>query len=358
MNCFSCVYSSYSFDAKGCWAPYSNYTRTQADNVITTLDGCIANGQMVSGNSEEIQIEDLRQTPLQIVRQCNSTDEELLLTLVNSRMDVNQVNVSVSSSASATDLFPGYVGVSCSSSKGCGVSSMDGTGIKNYETSLNEKISVWMLCKNGPESSVTLTIDAAYLRDFVIEEEDHPILNKGGIAGIVVACCVAFIFVIGVIISTRGLVWFKNLFRCCSKNQTHNLPDDSPREKDVQRQETGIAGSDPIGHQPSNQVAIQPSISKDNGHNRNPLSAFIDNEMSGSASASVNGGELNATGQHLLSNHKDGPSSGYSTADPLKGAHRLLPEINTDKAPVAQAWKEAEQEESDRASNDELNKND
>lgn len=61
----------------------------------------------------------------------------------------------------------------------------------------------------------------------------------------------------------------------------------------------------------------------------------------------------------MLSNHKDGPSSGYSTADPLKGAH-VLPDINTDKATVAQAWKEAEQqqEESDRASNDELNKND
>jgi hypothetical protein len=155
-----------------------------------------------------------------------------------------------------------------------------------------------MLCKNDVDSSsVTLTIDGTYLRDFVFDTvEDRPVLNKGGIAGIVVACCVAFIFVLGVIVSTRGLVWFKNMFRCCSKNQTHNLPDDSPRERDVQRQETGIASADPIGHQPSNAVAIQPSISKDNGHNRNPLSAFIDNEMNGSASASVNGGELNATG--------------------------------------------------------------
>lgn len=81
----------------------------------------------------------------------------------------------------------------------------------------------------------------------------------------------------------------------------------------------------------------------------------MDNEMNGSATASVNAGELNATGQHLLSNLKDGPSLGYSTADPLKGP-QLLPEININKAPVAQAWIEVEQEESDRASNEEFNK--
>lgn len=255
MNCFSCVYSSFAYDKRGCWAPYTNYLRSQADNVITTLDGCLANGQIVSGKTEVIEIGDLRQAPIQIVRQCKSRDEELLLTLVNSRKDVNQVKVSVASKPAATDAFPGYVGVGCSSSKICGLPSMDGTGIKNYETSFKEKISVWMLCKNGPDSTVTLTIDVAYLRDFVfpvVDNGDRPVLNKGGIAGIVVACCVAFLFILGLFVSIKGRVWFKNLFRCCSRNKTHNLPDDSPRDKDIQRQDTGIASADPIGHQPSN----------------------------------------------------------------------------------------------------------
>ena len=47
---------------------------------------------------------------------------------------------------------------------------------------------------------------------------------------------------------------------------------------------------------------------------------------------------MNATGQNLLSNGKDGPSPQYQTNDPAK--HSMLPEINIDKVPAAKGWKE------------------
>lgn len=218
LTCFSCVYSGFSFDERGCWAPYSNNTRTQGLSVATTMDACVAAGQTVMGSTEQIEIGDLRNATLQLSRECNAAGQEFLLVLTNPLMDVNQLNVSLSSDSTNSSMPSGYIGVSCSAKTQCGLSALDGTGLVGYETSYNEKISVWMLCQGDASSNITLSVDGAYLRDYVVEEEWHSALNKGGIAGIVVAAAVVVIFAIGLIISTKGLVWFKNLCRCCQKN--------------------------------------------------------------------------------------------------------------------------------------------
>lgn len=108
-------------------------------------------------------------------------------------------------------------------------------------------------------------------------------LSGGGIAGIVIACIIVFIFVLSILIRTKGLSWFVDAFRSirCCKNRTQNLPDDSPRvPNDIDRRETGLAGNQADG-QAHNPVSIQPN---DNGK-RAPNGPLIDHDLMSATSA-------------------------------------------------------------------------
>lgn len=119
-----------------------------------------------------------------------------------------------------------------------------------------------------------------------------------------VACVVIFLFLIGLTVSIKGVQWVRNFFKCC-QNKLHNLPSDQSKDGDIERKETGLAGNaaDPIGHQPSSQVA--PPLK----NSTRPLIPLADSD---GASAILN--DLNSTGQQLLSqggkqSHDDHPST-------------------------------------------------
>ena len=208
-----------------------------------------------------------------------------------------------------------------------------------------------MKCLGNPVLNTTLTISGAYLRNWTEPASDEEEgLSRGGIAGIVIACVVAFLFIVGLIISLKGTLWFQSLCKCC-KNKTQSIPDESPRAGDIERRETGLAGGNDIAHQPSNQVSIQPSPNKD--LTRQPLSGLLDPELLGSSSAGGFNNDLNATGQNLLSNgkqsHEGGPGQGTSE----------LPNIHKNKAAAAKEWNnlDGEQHLSNPASDRALKRN-
>jgi len=194
-------------------------------------------------------------TFFEVSKMCNSTWEEILITLSNPLMDVNQINTTIKSESMPVDSIDAYLGTTCGKNAECGKDSI-GKGLFQYETSFDEKITIWMVCLGNSSWNTTLNITAAYLRDYVELEEESEGLSKGGVAGIVIACVVAFLFIVGLVISLKGTLWFKSLFSCC-KNKTQSIPDESPRtNQDIERRETGLAGEKDIAHQPSNQVPI------------------------------------------------------------------------------------------------------
>lgn len=140
-------------------------------------------------------------------------------------MDVNQFNASVFVYGNVTEMTTpaSYLAAGCSASKNgsCG----NAQGLIGYETSFNETISLYFLCLGQPEWNITLELSATYLRNYTlpaISEDDDSTpkrLSEGGIAGIVVACVVAFLFIVGLVFSLRGTLWFKNLWKCC-RNKT------------------------------------------------------------------------------------------------------------------------------------------
>jgi hypothetical protein len=151
-------------------------------------------------------------------------------------------------------------------------------------------------------SKTTLTVTAKFLLNLNVEEEDG--LTGGGIAGIVIACVVVFLFLVGVFVNRKGLNWFREAlkdWKCCKK-KISNLPDESPRApNDVDRRETGLAGNpDHHGHNP---VSIQPSVDGKAG-NRSSNAPLVD-ELMGATSAPFPSSDLNSTGQHLLASLKN-----------------------------------------------------
>jgi hypothetical protein len=74
-----------------------------------------------------------------------------------------------------------------------------------------------MICLGNPVLDTTLTIKATYLRNWIEPAgSGDEGLSKGGIAGIVIACIVGFLFIVGLIISLKGTTWFKGLCgKCC-----------------------------------------------------------------------------------------------------------------------------------------------
>jgi hypothetical protein len=190
----------------------------------------------------------------------------------------------------------------------------------------NETLAIWFLCVADPAWGASLFIWANYSMNVTSEATEE--LTQGAIAGIVIACVVGFLFIVGLIISLTKPGAFKRVF---CQNQTHSVPDESPREKELERRETGLdAKTDAIGHQPSNQVSLHHSPHKDGP--RNPLGGLSDIEHAASQSLSAAGNDLNATGQNLLSTGKE------VAQDSHKGS--LLPEINVNKASAAKGWKE------------------
>jgi hypothetical protein len=152
---------------------------------------------------------------------------------------VNQVNATVKTVDLPVDTLDAYVGTSCSAKDNCGIA---GIGLENYETSYNENLTVWMICLGNPVLNTTLTIGAAYLRDWteLMSNEDEEGLTRGGIAGIVIACVVAFLFIVGLTFSLKGTVCWKKMCSCF-KNKI-STPGHSPRDN-KERIETGIAGN-------------------------------------------------------------------------------------------------------------------
>jgi hypothetical protein len=145
-----------------------------------------------------------------------------------------------------------------------------------------------MICLGSPVLNTTLSISAAFLRNWTapVSADEEEGLSKGGIAGIVIACVVVFLFIVGLFVC-KGREWFW-------KNKTQSLPDESPRTGDLERRETGLAASNEIAHQPSNQVSGQVSPSKD--LTRQPLSGLLDPDLLGNSSAGHHNPDLNATG--------------------------------------------------------------
>ena len=121
-----------------------------------------------------------------------------------------------------------------------------------------------MLCQDATDYNVSLSISAAYLADYVMPPTPYVNetftgasnggLSQGGIAGIVIGSVVGAVFLVGLLVSLKGTQWVRNI----CKNKTQNLQEESPRfgQSDLERKETGLAGSADIAHNPSNQVSI------------------------------------------------------------------------------------------------------
>lgn len=190
-----------------------------------------------------------------------------------------------------------------------------------------------------------MTVTAKFLYNVETEEEEG--LSGGGIAGIVIACIVVFLFIVGVLINKSAFAYISSLLKeCkCCKKKISNLPDESPRApNDVDRRETGLAGGN-LDHHGHNPVSIQPSV---DGKGGNRTSNAPLDELMGATSAPFPSSDLNSTGQHLLASLKNqsheyntnndrnvgsAPGTGMPTSPSAQGG---LPNIHQDKKGAAQ----------------------
>jgi hypothetical protein len=232
--------------------------------------------------------------------QCNKTNDEFYLHITNKLSQANQVNATLSS-LSGTDV-DGYLHTFCNgaSDKECSVNTST-RGFSNYTSKPGEMIEFYLHCAGPVSRNTTLTVTAQYLYTVVVDEVSEG-LSGGGIAGIVIACIIVFVVAVGILISYKGV----GGLRCC-KNKTQQIPDESPRApNDIDRRETGLHGNP--DHHAHNPVSIQPSVG---GKDRSSNAGHLD-ELMGATSAPFPGQDLNATGQHLLSNIKN-KSHEYNT---------------------------------------------
>ena len=244
----------------------------------------------------------------------------------NASQEIDVVSANFSASSLPTDqtlASAGFIGASCSEAE-C----KTGLGFNMTTLQPDETLAIWFLCEADPAWDTSLFIWANYSMNVTAPESMG--LSHGAIAGIGIASVIAFLFILGLVMSLTKPGAIK---RCC-QNQTHSMPDESPREKELEqleRRETGLEGkTDAIGHQPSDLVSIHPSPHKDGP--RNAISGLSDHDHAVSQSLSGAGNDLNATGQNLLSTVKEGPHDSH------KGS--VLPEINVNKASAAKGWKE------------------
>ena len=200
---------------------------------------------------------DLTNSSINFTSQCQSVGQELLVLINNPMMFVDTINATIV--ADNMDNETAYLGASCSASVDCNLyTTGQGYGIQNYQMTYNETIAIWMMCQGDITENITLTITAVFYSNYSLpvdmtsSSSGSAPLSPGGIAGIVIACVVVCLFIVGLLVSLKGTIWCKNQFKCC-KNQTQSIPEESPRDKDLERRETGLDGKhEPIGHQPSN----------------------------------------------------------------------------------------------------------
>ncbi len=245
-TCYKCVYLGLSYDDQSCF----QYNETRKHYALNTYSECVNAGYTVINNTDYIEFGDLRNESFSLVSQCNATGEEHLFILGNPLMDVNEINTTITStSMPENETYDAYLSATCGKDAVCG-SKHVGKGLQGYETSYNENITVWMVCQGDASWTTVLNITAAYVRNYTMPTMDtsDSKLQDGAIAGIVIACIVAVLFILGLGYSLKGTLWFKSI----CKNRTHSVPDESPREKDLERKETGIAVNNEIGHQPHN----------------------------------------------------------------------------------------------------------
>lgn len=231
--------------------------------------------------------------------------------MTNNLAQSNEVNATLLPDDNTTEQ-ESFVDTYCSGRNGdkCSLNNTLRKGFSQYKTRYGDKLEFWLYCNaKNVALNATLNITARFLNVIEIEEESSGI-SGGGIAGIVIACIIVFLFGLGMLIKIKGVTWIINTMKCC-KNKTQNLPDESPRNPhDIDRRETGLAGNQADG-QAHNPVNIQPNSSgKDNRHPNGPL---IDPDLMSATSAPFQGQDLNSTGQHLLSQLKHGTSD-YNTA--------------------------------------------
>jgi hypothetical protein len=102
------------------------------DRTAKTFGDCVNAGYHVPNNSYEYEIPDLRNSSFALSSACNFTNEEILIRLMNTQMDVNQVNASVYTVDLPPDTLDAYLGSVCANDQ-CG-SASPGKGIEAYET--------------------------------------------------------------------------------------------------------------------------------------------------------------------------------------------------------------------------------
>lgn len=295
-----CTYNGFAFDSRGCFNQ-SLLTKRFTDKSITTHKGCFSNGYWIKTNNQFIPIPDtslLNENTTGLWNysyQCNKTNDEFYLHITNKVSQVNSIHAGVTSLAGA-GVVDGFLSTYCNgaSNKECSVNAST-RGFTNYTNKPGEMIEFYLHCAGAVSLNTTFTVTAKYLYSVKVEEEEEEGLSGGGIAGIVIACIIVVVVAVGILISQKGV----GGLRCC-KNKTQQIPDDSPRApNDIDRRETGLAGNP--DHHAHNPVSIQPSVSGKDGR---PSHGGHMDELMGATSAPFPGQDLNATGQHLLSNIK------------------------------------------------------
>ncbi len=180
---------------------------------------------------------------------CNYSGEEYYLLLTNKLAQSNEVNATLLPNGNST-IQESIVDTFCSLGGSDGKCSSNNTsrkGFSHYKTGYGDKLEFWLFCNSQNVGlNATLNITARFLNVIDVEEESSG-LSGGGIAGIVIACIVVFLFSVGMLIKYKGLSWIINALKCC-KNKTQDFPDESPRQPhDIERKETGLAGNQADG---------------------------------------------------------------------------------------------------------------
>lgn len=130
-SCYRCIYLDLLYDDRGC---FRNNASRLNDMTIKTFPGCVTAGHSVVNNSYEYEIPDLRNSSFMLATACNVTNEEILIKLMNTQMDVNQMNSSVYTVDLPVDTLDAYLGTVCGANGDCRPSSA-GKGFELYETS-------------------------------------------------------------------------------------------------------------------------------------------------------------------------------------------------------------------------------
>ena len=263
------------------------------------MKGCFNSGAFVAGNTEMVDVGNLTNSTFAVTKTCNSSGDEFFFKVTNSQNAIIQVNASVSSLNLPENLtiFDAYNGTYfCSSVDDCG-SYFNGPDSVSFEIPA-QSIDFWFSCSSDSSWNTSLIITASFISTIPDQSIESSItgLQPGGIVGIVIG---SFAFLLIVFVSVYYYGSSKK--GCWCRNRTSSAPDESPRQNDIERKETGVvAGNHDIVHSPSSSVAIQP-------HKTNLNGPMIDDELI-NATSSLEKPDMNSTGHHLIG---DNQATGY-----------------------------------------------